>query len=54
MAMIDIDNFKQINDRFGHPVGDEVLKYIGKVGQEIAGPQGLLCRYGGEELVMLI
>lgn len=54
LAMIDIDNFKQINDRFGHPVGDEVLKYIGKVGQEIAGPQGLLCRYGGEELVMLI
>ena len=52
--MLDIDLFKQVNDRFSHQVGDEVLKQVAAVIKEELSPFDAECaRYGGEEFVML-
>jgi len=52
VAMVDIDEFKKINDRYGHGVGDQVLRMIGsKLGTVSAGGKGF--RYGGEEFAIL-
>lgn len=51
MALIDIDNFKNINDSYGHGIGDMVLNRIAALGLSVLGEQSTLCRYGGEELV---
>ena len=53
-AMIDLDHFKQINDRFGHEGGDRVLKAFAEQAQALVRASDLLCRYGGEEFVMLL
>lgn len=54
LLMIDIDHFKTVNDRFGHPVGDEVLREIaGRIGARLRASD-LFCRWGGEEFVVLI
>ncbi|HVJ00386.1 MAG TPA: GGDEF domain-containing protein [Sphingomonas sp.] len=52
LAMCDIDHFKQVNDRFGHAVGDRVLRAIGTALSEICGDH-LVTRYGGEEFAVL-
>ena len=52
LAMCDIDHFKQVNDRFGHAVGDRVLRAIGgALAESCAGH--LVARYGGEEFAIL-
>jgi diguanylate cyclase (GGDEF)-like protein len=51
---VDIDDFKVINDTYGHPVGDAVLRSIGKRLQELAGTRHLVARLGGDEFVMVI
>ncbi|MDP4170522.1 MAG: GGDEF domain-containing protein [Bacillota bacterium] len=54
-VMGDIDSFKQINDKYGHLVGDEVLRVLGKVFCELSDHyNGLAFRYGGEEFAFLI
>lgn len=54
IAMIDIDNFKSINDTWGHTVGDMVLKTIAELGLRLRGLEGItLYRYGGEEIAVL-
>ena len=50
----DIDFFKKINDTYGHDFGDEVLIEIGKVLKENVGKTDLVCRWGGEEFVILL
>ncbi|CEO15100.1 diguanylate kinase signaling protein [[Clostridium] sordellii] len=53
ILMIDIDNFKYLNDTFGHQFGDEVLKTITSVILNLLNERCVLCRYGGEEFVIL-
>ncbi|MBC2582490.1 sensor domain-containing diguanylate cyclase [Clostridium sp. DJ247] len=54
IVMIDIDNFKMINDTFGHQFGDEVLKQTTKIIANTINSKGIIARYGGEELVVFI
>lgn len=53
VLMLDIDHFKQVNDGFGHPVGDEVLRRFARVGRECLGPRDIIGRLGGEEFAVL-
>ncbi len=50
---IDLDRFKQINDTFGHSVGDAVLQHVGQLLQGEAGEDGQVFRIGGDEFVMV-
>jgi diguanylate cyclase (GGDEF)-like protein len=52
--MIDIDAFKQVNDRYGHPVGDQVLRAVAQRCRSNLREQHLLGRYGGDEFVGLL
>ena len=54
LMMLDVDHFKSVNDNHGHSVGDEVLKSMGSILQERFKDAGLVCRYGGEEFVVLV
>ena len=54
VALLDIDNFKRINDERGHAVGDEALAHLAKVARNCMRPQDTLARYGGEEFVILL
>lgn len=54
MALLDIDNFKSINDKLGHTTGDAALTHLAKVARNVMRPQDTLARYGGEEFVLLL
>ncbi|MEL7112119.1 MAG: EAL domain-containing protein [Pseudomonadota bacterium] len=54
LIWIDLDNFKWINDTFGHGGGDEILKLVAKRLEMLCEPMDLLCRYGGDEFALLI
>jgi len=54
MALLDIDNFKKLNDTMGHATGDIALAHLAKVARECMRPQDTLARYGGEEFVILL
>lgn len=54
IAYIDVDNFKEVNDRFGHAAGDRYLKQIGDRLKALVGQRGLPARLGGDEFVLLI
>lgn len=54
ILMIDIDHFKQINDQYGHTMGDEVLKIFAHILSTEKREPDILARYGGEEFVMLL
>jgi diguanylate cyclase len=54
LAMLDIDNFKKINDSRGHAAGDEALSHLAQVVREALRPQDTLARYGGEEFVVIL
>jgi len=54
LCLIDIDHFKQINDTFGHPVGDGVLQAVGRCIAASIRSIDYLARYGGEEFVVLL
>lgn len=54
LLLIDIDHFKCVNDTYGHPAGDEVLKQIGCILREISPFPDLSFRKGGEEFALLI
>lgn len=53
LAVLDIDNFKGINDNFGHSSGDLVLKHVAEVLSEKAGAHDIVARYGGEEFAVI-
>lgn len=54
LLMIDIDHFKQFNDKYGHVVGDEVLKFTTARIKEMVRGTDFLARYGGEEFAVLL
>lgn len=54
LLFIDLDHFKQLNDRYGHLFGDSVLETVGAVIRESLRASDLRCRYGGEEFVVLL
>ena len=51
LVMIDIDHFKQFNDKWGHQVGDLVLKHVADLVKQTCRKSDIVARYGGEELV---
>jgi len=52
--MNDIDHFKQVNDTYGHRIGDEILRRVGKVLSSTSRQSDLPARYGGDEFIVLI
>ncbi len=54
VGLLDIDNFKALNDAMGHAMGDGALKHLAQVARECMRPQDTLSRYGGEEFVILL
>lgn len=53
LAIIDIDNFKQINDSYGHMIGDLILKRVSETIKEYTTPDDIVARYGGEEFAII-
>jgi two-component system, cell cycle response regulator len=54
LLMIDLDHFKEVNDRFGHQVGDEVLSGVAERLRTATRAPDVVARYGGEEFVVLL
>ncbi len=54
LMLLDIDNFKLINDRYGHTVGDEVLKHVASVIKRSIRATDIPIRYGGEEFIVIL
>lgn len=54
ILMLDIDHFKNVNDTFGHEMGDEVLKYVALTAKSCIRDEDYLIRWGGEEFVVLL
>jgi diguanylate cyclase (GGDEF)-like protein len=54
VIMSDVDRFKSINDNYGHPVGDQVLREVGRIWRTVVPEYALSARYGGEEFICAI
>ncbi|WP_223257690.1 GGDEF domain-containing protein [Pectobacterium peruviense] len=54
LFVLDIDHFKKVNDTYGHTVGDSVIKEFATTIKQYTRPQDLLCRWGGEEFLIII
>ena len=54
VAVIDLDHFKEVNDQHGHEAGDQVLRAFGELARRMMRAEDLVCRYGGEEFVLLL
>jgi len=54
IVMIDLDHFKRMNDTYGHDAGDAVLRAVGQCLRDGVRRSDIPCRYGGEELVLIL
>lgn len=55
MLLVDVDHFKAYNDRYGHPAGDECLRYVVReLSRHLPNGQGLVARWGGEEFAVVL
>ena len=54
IIMVDIDFFKHYNDKYGHIIGDKILKIVSKKIYDIVNKSGIVARYGGEEFIILL
>jgi diguanylate cyclase (GGDEF)-like protein len=54
IIIIDIDLFKQVNDNFGHQVGDEAIKMVARTLKDTLRAYDIICRYGGEEFLIVL
>jgi diguanylate cyclase (GGDEF)-like protein len=54
VIMVDIDQFKRLNDEFGHLLGDEVLRQVSSIFSQQLRKIDVVCRYGGEEFAILL
>jgi diguanylate cyclase (GGDEF)-like protein len=54
LALFDIDDFKKLNDTYGHPIGDRVLKDLGKLVTQNIRECDISARYGGEEFALIL
>ena len=54
VVMLDIDHFKKINDKYGHLAGDYILREVANIIRNSIRDYDLLCRYGGEEFILLL
>jgi len=54
LVMLDIDHFKRVNDTYGHPAGDEILKLLAKIMQKEVRKHDTPARYGGEEFMIIL
>ena len=54
MIMLDVDDFKQFNDTWGHPAGDEILVELGSLLLRQVRSEDIACRYGGDEFILIL
>jgi diguanylate cyclase (GGDEF)-like protein len=54
LIMADIDDFKKVNDTYGHDVGDQVLVHVATIMKQQLRGNDYICRWGGEEMLLLI
>lgn len=54
IVIMDLDNLKEINDRYGHPAGDAILRELGKLLKHLVRVSDMPCRYGGDEFILVL